>query len=167
MSKRSKKVAKAVPFSTSDLQNITKANPYIQRLIEDADLRDNITTVIDSGRSAYERLSSSKNPQKAVLEDRKLHGHVSTAAEGVRNVAGALSDAPKHSKPKQKKRRGRKLLLLLVAGTVALVASEGLRSKVLDAVFGAEEEFEYTPPASTGSTTPPAPSAPTDTVSAA
>ena len=37
----------------------------------------------------------------------------------------------------------------MVGAGVALVASEGLRKKVLDALFGAEEEFEYT-----ASTTP-------------
>jgi hypothetical protein len=34
-----------------------------------------------------------------------------------------------------------------VAGGVALAASSGLRNKVLDVLFGAEEEFQYTPPA--------------------
>ena len=154
MASRRKKVAKAVPFSSSDLQNITKANPYVQRLLEDADLRDNITTAIDSSKSAYTRLLSSKAPQKAVLEDKKLHKDVSSAADAVRDVATALGDAPKRSKPK-KRRRGRGLMLLLIGATVALVASESLRSKVLDSLFGAEEEFEYTPPAPSP-TTPPA-----------
>ena len=36
---------------------------------------------------------------------------------------------------------------MLGAGAgLALIASEDLRSKVLDTLFGAEEEFEYTPP---------------------
>ncbi len=39
--------------------------------------------------------------------------------------------------------------LALVGGALALALSEGLRKKVLDALFGAEEEFEYT-----ASTTP-------------
>jgi hypothetical protein len=157
MASRRKKVAKAVPFSTSDLQNITKANPYVQRLIEDAQLRDNITTVIDSSKSAYSRLLSAKAPHKAVLDDKKLHKDVSSAAEAARDAAVALGDAPKRSKPKKKRKRGRKLLFLLVAAGVALVASESLRSKVLDALFGAEEEFEYTPPAPPTSTPPASP----------
>ncbi|MGC9219838.1 MAG: hypothetical protein ACP5H2_00625 [Solirubrobacteraceae bacterium] len=42
------------------------------------------------------------------------------------------------------------LVLLIIAGAVAaLVVSEPLRNKVLDALFGAEEEFQYTPPAET------------------
>jgi hypothetical protein len=54
-------------------------------------------------------------------------------------------------------------VLFMIAGTIvtlvgvamlvlpgpALVVSEGLRKKVLDALFGAEEEFEYTSTTST------------------
>jgi hypothetical protein len=146
MASRRKKVAKAVPFNPSDLQNITKANPYVLRLIEDPDLRDNLTTALDSGKAAYGRLLSAKAPHKAVLEDKKLHKEVANAAGAARNAALAFNDAPKHAKPKKRK-RGRKLMFLLVGATIAVVASEGLRSKVLDMLFGAEEEFEYTPPA--------------------
>jgi hypothetical protein len=157
MASRRKKVAKAVPFSASDLQNIQKANPYVQRLIEDAELRDNLTTALDAGRSAYNRLLSSKAPQKAVLDDKKLHKDVSTAAEAVRDAIMALGDAPKHSKPPKKHHWGRRIMLLLVGGGAALAASEGLRSKVLDLLFGAEEEFEYTPPAPAAETPPASP----------
>ena len=72
MASRRKKVAKAVPFNTADLANITKANPYLQRLIDDATLRDNVRAAIDSAKSAYDRLLSSKAPQKALLDDKKL-----------------------------------------------------------------------------------------------
>jgi hypothetical protein len=154
MASKRKKVAKAVPFNSADIANITKANPYIQRLIEDSALRENVHTAIESGRSAYDRLAGSKAPQKAVIEDKKLQNDLRTAAEAVREAAMALSDAPKHPTPKKKKGGlGRTLLLVLVAGIGALVASESLRSKVLDTLFGAEEEFQYTPPA--GTPTPP------------
>jgi hypothetical protein len=161
MASRRKKVAKAVPFNAADLANITKANPYLQRLIEDAELRDNVRTALDSGKSAANRLSHAKAPQKALIEDRKLQNELRSAAEAVRDAAMALSDAPNHSKPKKKRGIGRKLLILVVAAGAALALSEGLRSKVLDTLFGAEEEFQYTPPAGT-----PAPP-PASTVSAA
>jgi hypothetical protein len=154
MASRRKKVAKAVPFNPADLANITKANPYIQRLIEDAELRDNVRTAVDSGKSAMSRLTSAKAPQKAILDDKKLQHELRAAAQAVRDAAMALNDAPKHSKPKKKKRRlGRKLLIVLFAAGLALALSESLRSKVLDTLFGAEEEFQYTPPA--GTPTPP------------
>jgi hypothetical protein len=55
---------------------------------------------------------------------------------------------------KKKKRRGlgRLLLVALVGGGLALALSEDLRKKVLDALFGAEEEFEYTATTTPGST---------------
>jgi len=50
-------------------------------------------------------------------------------------------------KSKRKKRPLRRLLFLsIVGGGVALVASSSLRSKVLDKLFGAENEFQYSPP---------------------
>ena len=41
---------------------------------------------------------------------------------------------------------GRVLVLGGVGTGVAMAASGKLRSKVLDTLFGAEEEFQYTPP---------------------
>jgi hypothetical protein len=38
---------------------------------------------------------------------------------------------------------GRLLFLLLLGAIVALVLSKDLRGKLLDALFGAEEEFDY------------------------
>lgn len=56
----------------------------------------------------------------------------------------AATEQPK----KRKKKRARKLLFLLVVGGAgALVLSEDARNKALDALFGSEEEFQYTPPA--------------------
>ena len=157
MGSRRKKVAKAVPFNTADLPDITKANPYIQRLLEDAELRDNVRTALDSGKSAANRLSHAKAPQKALIEDKKLQNELRSAAEAIRDAAMALSDAPKHSKPKKKRGLGRKLLIVMIGAVIALTLSEGLRSKVLDTLFGAEEEFQYTPPV--GTPTPPPASA--------
>lgn len=155
MASRRKKVAKAVPFNSADLANVQKANPYIQRLIEDSTLRDNITTAIDSAKSAYDRLLSSKAPHKAVIDDKKLQKDLRTASEAVRDAAQALSNAPKKQKAKKGLRLGRTLLIVTVGAAAALAGSEKLRTKVLDTLFGSEEEFQYTPPAPSP-TTPPA-----------
>jgi hypothetical protein len=148
-----KKVKAGVPFNAADLANITKTNPYIQRLIEDSKLRDNVRTALDSGKSAYERLSNGKAPHRVLLEDKKLHADLRDAAQAVREATLSLSDAPRQQ---ARKRRGfgRRVLVLLVGGGIALAVSEKLRSKVLDTLFGAEEEFQYTPPAA--ATSPPA-----------
>ncbi|HEY2260966.1 MAG TPA: hypothetical protein VGH45_14695 [Solirubrobacteraceae bacterium] len=155
MASRRKKVAKAVPFNAADLAPIAKATPYVHRLIEDSELRDNIRTALDSGKSAYDRLQRSKQPpQKAVLDDKKLQKDLRTAGEALREASTALTDAPKK---RRKRRLGRKLLILVIGAGIAMAASEKLRSKVLDTLFGAEEEFQYTPPAAPPSTPPASP----------
>jgi hypothetical protein len=156
MASRRKKVAKAVPFNAADLANITKANPYLQRLIEDPKLRDNVSKAIESGKSAYDRLLSSKAPHKAVIDDKKLQNDLRQAADAVKDAVTALTDAPKKHRAKKGKRLGRKLLIAVVGGAAALAGSEKLRSKVLDTLFGAEEEFQYTPPVASPTSAPPA-----------
>ncbi|HEY5187552.1 MAG TPA: hypothetical protein VII87_00860 [Solirubrobacteraceae bacterium] len=151
-----KKAKAAVPFNAADVANIAKNNPYLQRLIEDSDLRDNVRTALDSSKRAYERLSSGKAPHRALLEDKKLQADLKDAAEAVREATLSLTDAPKR-KARKGKRLGRKLLVAAVGVVVALAASDKLRSKVLDTLFGAEEEFQYTPPASTPATPPATP----------
>ena len=64
----------------------------------------------------------------------------------MREAAESLRDATEQLRaPKRKKHRlGRIVLLGLVGAVIALVLSEDARKTVLDALFGAEEEFEYT-----------------------
>ena len=133
-------------------------NPYVQRIVEDEDLRDNIAQAYDSAKKAYSRLSNGKSPTKQIFDDKKLQKDVKKAAESFKDASVALRESPK------KKRRGGigKLLFVGVAGAgVALAVSEPLRKKVLDALFGAEEEFEYT--STTTASTPSSPTAGTTT----
>jgi len=116
-----------------------RENPYIRRLVDDADLRRNVGEAAAAARSAYGRLSNGKRPARALMEDKKLKRDLEQAAESMRAVGDALR---KSSRPR-KRRLGRKLMLALAAAGLALALSEGLRKSVLDALFGAEEEFEY------------------------
>ena len=131
--KRAKKAQKAALKA--------RYNPYVQRIVEDEDLRDNIVQAYDSAKKVYSRLSNGKSPTSQIFEDKKLKKEVKKAAESVKDASVALRESPK------KKRGGGigRLLFLGVAGAgVALAVSEPLRKKVLDALFGKEEEFEYT-----------------------
>ena len=121
-----------------------RSNPYVQRLVEDEDLRENIRTAYDSAKKAYTRMSNGKGPAKAVLDDKKTQKELKEAASNLKEAADSLRGAKK-----KRRGKGRLLLLALIGGGAALALSEGLRKKVLDALFGAEEEFEYT-----ASTTP-------------
>ena len=146
MASAKKKAAKA---QRAALQ--ARYNQYVQRLIDDEDLRQNIVQAFESSRDAAVRLSNGKSPSKQIFDDKKLQKNVKEAAENLRDATVALREAPK----KQRKGGfGRVLLLGIVGGAVALAVSEGLRKKVLDALFGAEEEFEYTSTTSSSSSAP-------------
>ncbi|HEV2059382.1 MAG TPA: hypothetical protein VGR11_08490 [Solirubrobacteraceae bacterium] len=123
-----------------------KENPYLQRVIQDDELRDNMVVAFEAARNAYGRLNHGKSPTKNLIEDKKLHANLKKSADALRDASSALREAPKHSVPKKKRKGGlgRILLVALFGGAVAIAVSEGLRNKVLDALFGAEEEFDYT-----------------------
>jgi hypothetical protein len=131
-------------------------NPYVQRIVDDEDLRENLWQAYESARHAAGRLGNGKSPTKAIFDDKKLQKDLKQAAESIRDASVALREAPKR---RRKGGIGKLLLLGLVGGAAALALSEGLRKKVLDALFGAEEEFEYTStttasaPQAAGSTT--------------
>jgi hypothetical protein len=148
-------MAKKKAAAAAGAVSAAKDNPYVQRIVSDDDLRDNVRVAFEHAKSAYERLSNGKAPAKALMDDKKLHKDLREAAEALRDAGSALREAPK----KQRRRRGgvgRKLLVLVVGAGVALAVSSDLRSKVLDALFGKEEEFDYT---STTSPATPAPAA--------
>jgi hypothetical protein len=124
--------------------------PWVQRLVEDEELRDNFRVAFEAAKDAYERISDGKGA-KALVADKKVQKDIEKAAAALKDAGAAIKDGPK-KKPK-KRHPLRKLLLVVVAAGVALAVSEDLRTKVLDALFGKEEEFEYT---STPAPTPPA-----------
>ena len=114
-------------------------NPYVQRLVDDDELRDNLRTAYESARKVYSRMANGKGPAKALFDDKKTQRELKEAASSLKDAADALRGTRR-----RKKRRGGRLLVLLIGVGLALALSEGLRKKVLDALFGAEEEFEYT-----------------------
>ena len=119
-----------------------RSNEYVQRLVEDQELRENLRSAFVSAKKAYARVNG-KGPAKA-LDDKKVQRELKDAATSLKEAADSL-----RGQKKKKRRKGRLLFVGLVGAGLALALSEGLRKKVLDALFGAEEEFEYT-----ASTTP-------------
>jgi hypothetical protein len=139
-----KKSKGPVPFTVVDVATLAKTNPYIQQLVSDAKLRKNVQTAVASSKRAYGRLSDGKMPQ-ALLEDRKMHAEVARALAAARDATIVITKTQRR-RVRRGLSAGRVLIITGVGGTVAVVASEKLRSKVLDLLFGAEEEFQYTPP---------------------
>jgi hypothetical protein len=137
----------------SEAARAARRNQYVKRILEDEGLRANLLAAYNSARSAYGRVGGNGTPATtALFEDRKLQRELVEAAVALREASIALKEPPKRQR--WRGGLGRTLLLLFAGGVLALALSEGLRSKVLDLLFGAEEEFDYS------STTMPAQEAP-------
>ena len=72
-----------------------KANPYIQRLIQDAQLRQNVRTPSTRAGARTARLQNGKAATKALIEDKKLQRDLRVAVEALRDATIALTEAPK------------------------------------------------------------------------
>jgi hypothetical protein len=124
----------------ADIYAAARENPYVQRLIEDEELRDSLRHAFEAARGAYGRATGNgKGAVKAVTSDRKVQKDLREAAESLRDASEQLRG------PRKKKHRLRRVFFLgLIGAVIAIVLSEDARKTVLDALFGAEEEFEYT-----------------------
>jgi hypothetical protein len=118
-------------------------NRYVQRLLEDEELRASLLSAYGAARSAYGRMSNGKPATVALFEDKKLQDELKSAISSLRDAGGALREPPA-KKAKRRGRLGRTLMLAAVGGMLAIALNEGLRTKVLDLLFGAEEKFDYT-----------------------
>ncbi|HEX4438373.1 MAG TPA: hypothetical protein VH061_16430 [Solirubrobacteraceae bacterium] len=125
----------------SDAAKAAQSNPYVQRLIEDEALRTNLLSAYEAARSAYGRLNNGKPASKVLMEDRKLQAELRSALDSLRDAGGSLREAP--ATPARKRGKGRALIVLGLGAVLAVAFSEGLRTKVLDMLFGAEEQFDY------------------------
>lgn len=127
-------------------------NEYVRRLIEDEDLRENLQDAYRSAKKAYGRVNNGQ-PAKKLMDDKKVHRELRTAAESLREASDQL-------RGKRESHGFRNFLIVAIVGAVLAIAlSEDIRKAVLDRLFGAEEEFEYT-------STTTAPTAPAETGSA-
>jgi hypothetical protein len=133
------KAARKTAGKAGKAANQARQNAYVQRFVEDPELRENVRSALESARKAYKRMQNGKGPARALVEDKKLQ-------KELRRTADSLQQATEQLRGKRRRsHRGRKLLMLMIlGGAAALILSEGARKAVLDRIFGAEEEFEYT-----------------------
>jgi predicted metal-dependent hydrolase len=128
-------------------------SPYVRRLAEDEELRQNLWSAYESARKAVGRLQNGKSPTKQIFDDKRLQKDIKSAAESFKDASVAL-----HEAPRRKRKRvglGKLILIAVIGSAIALAVSEDLRKKLLDALFGAEEEFEYTSTTAPATPTPP------------
>ena len=123
----------------ADAYSAARSHPYMQRLIEDEELRNNLRDAYGAARHAYDRITKNGKPAQRLMDDKKVQKDIRNAADSLREASEQL-----RGRRKRKGRFGRLVLLGVVGAGVALAVSETARKTVMDSLFGAEEEFEYT-----------------------
>ena len=129
----------------ADAYQAARSHPYVQRLVEDDELRDNLRDAYDAARHAYGRIAKNGKPAQRLMDDKKVQRDLKSAADSLREASEQL-----RGRRRRKGRLGRFILIGAVGAGVALALSETARKSVMDALFGAEEEFEYTSTTSAG-----------------
>ncbi len=132
------------------------SNRYLQRLIEDEELRSSLLSAYGAARSAYGRMSNGKPAAQALFEDRKLQQELKDAAERAARSLELAARAAQAAAAAAAAGSAARCCCSRSARSLAIALSEGLRTKVLDLLFGAEEEFDYS---STTAPETPAPAA--------
>ena len=67
------------------------SNPYVRRLIEDAELRDSVKEAFDAARHAYGRMSNGKGPgRRRSPRTRRCSVTCASAAETLRDASDRL-----------------------------------------------------------------------------
>ena len=79
-----KKAAKAGAAAVA-----VKNSPYVQRVIEDDELRQNLYQAYESARDAAARLGNGKSPTKQIFDDKKLQKDLKNAAESFRDASAS------------------------------------------------------------------------------
>ena len=112
-------------------ESASRLGPYVERLLQNAYVQDNLLDAVENLREAYERA------QKRRVEparDEKIRRQLRQSALSLQKAGEAL----KSGRQKPKKRRAKRMLILASLGAVgvaaALAASEEFRSKLFDSV---------------------------------
>jgi len=106
-----------------------RAGTYAQRLIENEYVQENLLQAADSLRAAYRRAAKRRvEPTR----DEKLRRQLRQAALSLREATSALQS----DRRRPKRRRGRRVLVLLVLGVGAAAAVIASNEELRNAIFG-------------------------------
>ncbi len=112
-------------------ESASRLGPYVERLLQNDYVQDNLLDAVKNLRQAYERT------QKRRVEpahDEKIRHQLRQAALSLKEAGQAL----KSGRQKPKKRRAKRMLILAGVGGVgvaaALAANEEFRSKLFNSV---------------------------------
>src|SRR3954467_12362925 len=91
-------MAKSKPEKAKAAAEGAWGNVYVQRFVQDEELRANVKEALDNARSAYARLTNGKSASKVVMEDKKFQKDVKNAADSFKEASVALRDGRKRKR---------------------------------------------------------------------
>src|SRR4029453_3760755 len=82
--------AQSKSAKAGDAARSVASNPYVRRLIEDEELRDNIREALEAARGPFQRKNNGKGPAKALMDDKKVHRDLQNAAQSMKDAADQI-----------------------------------------------------------------------------
>jgi len=121
---------------------VADVKPYVQRAIQDEELRDNLRSAFATARDVYEELIGGRGVTAVagkVASDKDIQDQLRSAIEDLRNAADRIQGREAH--------KGRNTTLLLAGITLGILfnpmTGPETRRWLKDKVFGEDEEFGY------------------------
>jgi len=121
---------------------VADVKPYVQRAIQDEELRDNLRSAFDTARDVYDELIGKRGVTGVatkVASDKEIQDQLRSTIDDLRSAASRIQGNEGH------KGRNSSLLLAGIALGILFNPMTGPETRrwLKDKIFGEEEEFGY------------------------
>jgi hypothetical protein len=123
-------------------ERIQDAKPYVQRALQDEELRENLRNAFSTARDVYDELLGNRGVTgiaTKVASDEDIQDQLRSAIQDLRNAANRIQGQESH------KSRNSTLLLAGIALGILFNPMTGPETRrwLKDRIFGEDEEFGY------------------------
>ena len=127
---------------TKAKDRVADVKPYVQRALQDEELRENLRSAYATARDVYDELIGNRGVSGVatkVANDKEIQDQLRSAIQDLRNAANRIQGQDTH--------KGRNSSLLLVGIALGIlfnpVTGPETRRWLKDRIFGEDEEFGY------------------------
>jgi hypothetical protein len=134
--------------------------PYVQRALQDEELRENVKSAFESARGVYNELFAGRGMVPVatrVATDKEIQDSLRSAVDDLRTAADRL-------RGKEEEHAARNTFFLFIGIVIGVlfnpVTGPATRKWISDKVFGSSDDFTYQSSGNSGSSTGPASGSP-------